>query len=74
LIEKRANGKVAEVWRKWLKVRDGKPWEGAHPSRTICGQGKPGKPPSSGLRLAQVITAPLDACAASQHEPLPTGA
>jgi len=38
LIEKRANGKVAEVWRKWLKVRDGKPWEGAHPSRTICGR------------------------------------
>ena len=24
LIEKRARGKIAEVWRKWLKVRDGK--------------------------------------------------
>src|SRR5215469_1481681 len=46
LIEKRANGKVAEVWRKWLKVRDGKPWEGAHPSRAICGRSSKVKPGS----------------------------
>jgi len=50
---------VAEVVEV-VEVRDGKSWEGAHPSRTLCGKSSKvsrGKSTSSGLRLAQIITA-----------------
>jgi len=37
-------------------------------------QGKPGKPPSTGLRLAQIITALSGACASTRHGPPATAA
>ena len=56
------------------EMRDGESWckYALRPALFVSGhQGKPGKPPSSGLRLAQIIIALSGACGTTLNAPSP---